>query len=163
MDRSSITSSSMRVRSRSIEIAFICQVIAIFIVIIACVVNLSIGLDKAELWSSLLSGTLGYLLPSPKIRRKNESFLYDTTRLITPITLSGDWEYGLYEFTFPATWHPKEKSNKMRVTFKRDPMGRKIEEYTVEFPINPEYYSSIESLVQHINIELDKIIDEYSS
>jgi len=68
----------MRVRSRSIEIAFICQVIAIFIVIIACVVNLSIGLDKAELWSSLLSGALGYLLPSPKIRRKNESFLHDT-------------------------------------------------------------------------------------
>ena len=55
-------------------IIYACQIIAIFIVIVACVVNLSLGNDKAELWSSLLSGSLGYLLPAPKLR-KNESFL----------------------------------------------------------------------------------------
>jgi len=54
-------------------IAYLCQVVAIFAVIIACLINLSIGDDKASLWSSLLSGALGYLLPNPKIR-KDESF-----------------------------------------------------------------------------------------
>lgn len=76
MDRSSI-SSTFRLGRKSFEIAFLCQVAAIFTVIIACVINLSIGLDKAELWSSLLSGALGYLLPSPKLRRKNEQLLRD--------------------------------------------------------------------------------------
>lgn len=100
---------------------------------------------------------------SSRVYYPNNTLTRYTTRLITPIALSGDWECGLCEFTFPTTWHPKEKSNKMSVTFKRDPTGRKIEEHTVEFPINPVYYSNIESLVQHINIELEKITDEYSS
>jgi hypothetical protein len=54
-------------------VAYVCQVIAIFIVILACLVNLSIGDDKAALWSSLLSGSLGYLLPNPKIRNNNNN------------------------------------------------------------------------------------------
>jgi hypothetical protein len=60
-------------------IAYICQVAAIFAVISACLINLSIGDDKAALWSSLLSGALGYLLPAPKIR-KDESFLPSSTQ-----------------------------------------------------------------------------------
>ena len=54
-------------------VAYFCQVIAIFIVIIACVLNLSLNNgNKPELWASLLSGCLGYLLPAPKIKRRNE-------------------------------------------------------------------------------------------
>src|SRR5215470_4047062 len=61
------------------EIVTVCQVIAIFIVLITCVINLSIGTDKAELWSSLLSGGLGYLLPSPKYK-KNGTLLLNSTQ-----------------------------------------------------------------------------------
>ena len=63
-----------------VELISICQVTAIFVVIIACVVNLSIGSDKSVLWSSLLSGSLGYLLPAPKIKKKHDSLLHDSTQ-----------------------------------------------------------------------------------
>src|SRR5215469_9957679 len=58
---------------------FFSQVVAILAVIVACVVNLSIGADKTELWASLLSGSLGYLLPAPKIRKKYDSLLRNVT------------------------------------------------------------------------------------
>lgn len=50
------------------------QSILIYIVVIACLINLSIGLDNQSLWASLLSGSLGYMLPSPGayIKRKKE-------------------------------------------------------------------------------------------
>jgi hypothetical protein len=41
-------------------------VLAIFLVIIVCLINLSIGNDKSTLWSSMLSGAVGYILPAPK-------------------------------------------------------------------------------------------------
>lgn len=41
------------------------QSLLIYLVVIACIVNLSIGLDNQALWASLLSGSLGYMLPSP--------------------------------------------------------------------------------------------------
>ena len=56
-------------------IDYFLQVTAIFIVIIACVINLSTGTGIAELWASLLGAAFGYLLPNPKIRklkRKNQ-------------------------------------------------------------------------------------------
>src|SRR5215510_5500721 len=60
---------------------FYSQVVAILIVIIACVVNLSLGSANTELWASLLSGSLGYLLPTPKLRNKyrNDSLLLNST------------------------------------------------------------------------------------
>jgi hypothetical protein len=74
MDSSSIDCSDRRVNNSIPKcIAYIAQVLAIFTVIVACIVNLSIGTDKSELWSSLLSGALGYLLPAPKL--KNNEFL----------------------------------------------------------------------------------------
>ncbi len=60
------------------EIVYFCQVVVIFGVVIACIVNLSLGsTDKDSLWASLLSASVGYLLPSPKIRKhiKDESLL----------------------------------------------------------------------------------------
>jgi hypothetical protein len=62
------------------EIIYFCQVVAIYIIIIACIVNLSLGSDKDSLWASMLSGCIGYLLPSPKIQKnKNDSLLPDAT------------------------------------------------------------------------------------
>ena len=42
---------------------------AIFIVILASVINLSLGTGISELWSSLLAGGLGYILPNPKLTK----------------------------------------------------------------------------------------------
>ena len=82
-------------RKRRWEIVTICQVAAIFIVIITCVINLSIGTDKAELWSSLLSGGLCYLLPFPKFK-KNGTLLLNSTQQQFPQLLPGEHLDDLY-------------------------------------------------------------------
>ena len=51
------------------EITFFAQVVLIYIVCIACIINLSIGNGNSNLWTSLLSGSLGYILPSPKLSK----------------------------------------------------------------------------------------------
>lgn len=76
-DIKSITGTSSIIRkARALEVISICQVVAIFAIIGACIFNLSIGDEKSVLWSSLLSGALGYLLPSPKVHR-NVRVLFD--------------------------------------------------------------------------------------
>lgn len=67
-------------KKHTLEAIAVCQVVAIFTVILACIINLSLGEDKAVLWSSLLSGSLGYLLPAPKVKGRNVTFLPDTTQ-----------------------------------------------------------------------------------
>ena len=52
------------------EIVFFSQVIIIYVVICLCLANLSLERGDSNLWSSLLSGCLGYLLPSPTIKTK---------------------------------------------------------------------------------------------
>jgi len=49
------------------EIIFFAQVFIIYIVIIACIVNLTLypKSDDGKLWTALLSCCLGYLLPNP--------------------------------------------------------------------------------------------------
>jgi len=51
------------------QAAFVTQVVIIYIVVIACIVNLSFDNGKTELWVSLLGYSLGCMLPSPKIKR----------------------------------------------------------------------------------------------
>ena len=48
------------------EVVFFTQVILIYIIIITCIVNLSLGEGNSNLWTCLLSSSLGYLLPNPK-------------------------------------------------------------------------------------------------
>ena len=50
------------------EIAFVFQVIILYIVIITCIINLSLKNGTSELWVSLLSYSLGCILLSPKIK-----------------------------------------------------------------------------------------------
>src|SRR5271163_922153 len=58
------------------QIIYYCQVVAIYIIVIACVVNLSLGGDKDTVWASMLSASIGYLLLSPKLKRsKNDALL----------------------------------------------------------------------------------------
>lgn len=49
------------------EIVFICQILLIYAVTIVSLVNLTLGSEPSQLWISLLSGSLGYLLPNPTI------------------------------------------------------------------------------------------------
>lgn len=61
------------------EVIFCAQVLLIYIVVLTCVLNLSFSSEKDCLWLSLLSGSLGYLLPSPKPKKKNEPLLSNST------------------------------------------------------------------------------------
>ncbi len=52
------------------EIVFFTQVIIVYIVIIVSIANLTLGHPDNKLWIALLSSSLGYLLPNPKIKIK---------------------------------------------------------------------------------------------
>lgn len=52
------------------EIQYITQIIIIYIVIITCIINLSLGNGDSNLWTALLSSCLGYMLPNPSIKHR---------------------------------------------------------------------------------------------
>ena len=54
------------------EIVFLCQVFVLFTVIIISIYNLSTGHENSNLWTALLSSSLGYLLPNPTLRRNGD-------------------------------------------------------------------------------------------
>ena len=55
------------------EVRFFTQVLMLYVVIITCLVNLSWGKsDLNPLWITLLSSSIGYLLPSPSIQKSHK-------------------------------------------------------------------------------------------
>ena len=50
-------------------LVFLCQVIILYISIITCFVNLTVHNVPNELWVTILSLSLGTILPSPKVRK----------------------------------------------------------------------------------------------
>ena len=50
-------------------LVFLCQVIILYISIITCFINLTVCNGPNELWITVLSLSLGTLLPSPKVRK----------------------------------------------------------------------------------------------
>jgi hypothetical protein len=60
------------------EVVFLAQTGMIYIVILASIVNLSLGIGESNLWVALLSSCLGYLLPNPTLKQ-DESILRDPT------------------------------------------------------------------------------------
>ena len=54
------------------EIAFLCQVVILYTVIVISIYNLTVGLGDSNLWTALLSSSLGYLLPNPTLRRNGD-------------------------------------------------------------------------------------------
>ena len=50
-------------------ILFLAQIIIVYGVVIVALVNLSRNNQNRELWISLLSSSVGYLLPSPIIKK----------------------------------------------------------------------------------------------
>ena len=49
------------------EVIFICQVVILYIVIITCIANLSLRNGDSNLWTALLSSSLGIMLPQPTL------------------------------------------------------------------------------------------------
>ena len=54
---------------RKTDAVFFSQIIIIYIVVITCIINLSLEKGNSNLWTALLSSSLGYLLPNPKIKK----------------------------------------------------------------------------------------------
>ena len=54
------------------EIVFLCQVVVLYTVILISIYNLTTGHENYNLWTALLSSSLGYLLPNPSLRRHAE-------------------------------------------------------------------------------------------
>jgi len=53
------------------EVVFFVQVLLVYIVVIVSIVNLTINNDHDKLWTTLLSSSIGYLLPNPTLKRRN--------------------------------------------------------------------------------------------
>ena len=51
------------------EIVFVVQVILIFTIVGFCLYNLTVGTDHKDLCISLLSSSIGYILPNPKLKK----------------------------------------------------------------------------------------------
>ena len=49
------------------EIVFFAQVILIYVIAITSIVNLTMEAKNDTLWTSLLSASLGYMLPAPQL------------------------------------------------------------------------------------------------
>ena len=54
------------------EIVFLGQVLVLFTVILISIYNLTTGHQNSNLWTALLSNSLGYLLPNPTLRRNDD-------------------------------------------------------------------------------------------
>ena len=57
-----------------IELTYYFQIGIIYIVVITAIINLSFSHDEGKLWSSLLSSSIGYLLPHPTIPKKRMNY-----------------------------------------------------------------------------------------
>jgi hypothetical protein len=87
MEDAESASSDWRVMGRRMpktEIVFFCQIVIIYVVVVTCIINLSIGNSDSNLWTALLSSCLGYLLPQPSMKEAR----YKTRRCEATATTS---------------------------------------------------------------------------
>ena len=52
------------------EVVYFCQIFVLYLVICVCLVNLCIRDEQTEMWSTLMSASIGYLLPNPSPKRQ---------------------------------------------------------------------------------------------
>lgn len=52
-----------------IELMYFSQIIVLYVVIITCILNLSLHNGDSNLWVALLSSSLGYMLPNPRLKK----------------------------------------------------------------------------------------------
>ena len=60
------------------EVLFIVQVLVIFIVVITSIVNLSLQNGDSNLWTALLSCSIGYVIPNPNPGAKTKTIISNT-------------------------------------------------------------------------------------
>ena len=106
------------------ELIYFCNVFIVYILVISSIVSLCIHDRNTCLWSSLMSGSVGYRLPNPSIKRKendvvpHDPSIYSSmntfpdnkvnhyvTALSNRIELDGDWEVALSEILFQRNWY----------------------------------------------------------
>jgi hypothetical protein len=56
---------------------FLVQIVIAYFVIIVSLINITISSENTCLWATLASGTIGYMLPYPKIKH-DESLLHNS-------------------------------------------------------------------------------------
>ena len=59
------------------EVVYFSQIIILYMVILACLFNLSFGNGDSNLWTALLSSAIGILLPNPRIDHHHGSHVRD--------------------------------------------------------------------------------------
>ena len=64
------------------EIVYCCQLVIAYIVIIVSLLNITFTENDTCLWSTILSGTVGYLLPSPQLQKHEPLLPYTTQQLV---------------------------------------------------------------------------------
>lgn len=61
------------------EVVYFSQIIIIYVVILTCLVNLSVGVGESNLWTALLGSCLGYIMPHPSMSRKDGPLLHHSS------------------------------------------------------------------------------------
>lgn len=71
------------------DLLFVVQVFVILIVVITSVVNLSCENGNLQMWTALLSSSLGYILPNPKLEAQSKRH-QETDLVDIPVGDGGD-------------------------------------------------------------------------
>ena len=53
-------------------ITFVVQLIVIIAIVVCSLINLSLSSGNHDMWLVLLSGTIGFIFPSPALKKKKE-------------------------------------------------------------------------------------------
>lgn len=67
-DRSTTMSNTLHCLMKPENTLFVVQVVAILVVVVASIVNLSFHTGNVELWTMILTASLGYLMPNPQFK-----------------------------------------------------------------------------------------------
>jgi hypothetical protein len=50
-------------------ILFVVQISIVFILVVVCLINLTLEIGNKLMWTFILSSSIGYLLPNPRLRK----------------------------------------------------------------------------------------------
>jgi hypothetical protein len=90
------------------QVVFICQVVTALIVIVCGLLNIALTKENTSLWATLVSGAVGYLLPSPRLNtrptsKEDESFLHDTAFELIDGVPPGEHSVTVHDSTSPTS------------------------------------------------------------